>query len=235
MKHLVNYQIERTGADNMRKATQGISFGDIHSYDDLLLILSKKDIPPAVPKTTYIDIPGADDDLDLTEAHGEVKYKSRECSFTFTMHPYDRTDFEEKKTEISNLLNGREFKITLDTDPDYYYQGRCTVKDHLQNINLKQFVISAKVKAYKFKQDVTAITFALSETAKTVNLSNGRKSVCPMIECTNDNTVVVFGDVAFNLGAGIHKILDIQFKEGNNTLTVSGKGNITFRYQEGDL
>lgn len=219
----------------MRKATHGISFGDIHSFDDLRLVLSEKDIPPAIPKTTYIDIPGADDDLDLTEVHGEVKYKSRDCTFTFTMLPSDKTDFEEKKTEISNLLNGKEFKITLDADADYYYQGRCTVKDYLQDRNLKQFVISAKVKAYKFKQDVTVATVSLSELPKTVYLSNGRKSVVPSIECSHDDTVVVFGDMTFNLSKGTHKILDIQFKEGNNTLTVTGKGSIIFRYQEGDL
>lgn len=219
----------------MRKATNGIYFDDVHSYDDLFLVLSEKDIPPAAPKTTYIDIPGADGSLDLTEAHGEVKYKDRDCKFVFTMHPSDKTDFEEKKTEISNLLNGRICKITLDTDADYYYHGRCTVSDYLQDKNLKQFVITAKVNPYKQKQDVTAVTVALSETAKTVHLSNGRRFVVPFIECTNNNTVVVFGNTTFNLNAGTHKLLDIRLKDGINAVTVSGTGTVTFRYQEGEL
>ena len=219
----------------MRKATNGITFGDVHSYDDLSLILSGKDIPPAAPKTTYIDIPGADGSLDLTEAHGDVKYKDRECKFTFTMLPSDKTDWEEKKTEISNLLNGKRCKITLDVDADYYYQGRCTVDDYLQDKNLKQFVVSAKVHPYKFKQDVTVVPVTLAETPKTVHLSNGRRAVSPSIECTHDNTIIVFGGATFNLNAGTHKILDIQLKEGNNALTVSGTGTVIFRYQEGDL
>lgn len=219
----------------MRKATNGISFDDVHSFDDLSLVLSEKDIPPATPKTTYIDVPGADGTIDLTEAHGEVKFKDRDCKFTFTMLPSDRTDWEEKKTEISNLLNGKVCKITLDTDEDYYYQGRCTVNDYLQDINLKQFVITAKVKPYKYKQYVTVVSVQLEQTEKTVFLNNGRMSVAPSIECSNDDTVITFKGGTYNLSKGTHKLLDIQLKQGSNALTVSGTGTVTFRYQEGDL
>ena len=219
----------------MRKATNGISFDDVHSFDDLSLILSEKDIPPATPKTTYIDVPGADGSLDLTEASGDVRFQDRSCKFTFTMLPSDRTEFEEKKTEISNLLNGKKCKITLDIDSDYYYQGRCTVDDYLQDINLKQIVVTAKVKPYKYKQDVTAVSVQLGQTAKTIYLDNGRLAVVPQIDCSNDNTVVVFNGATYNLSKGTHKLLDIQLKQGINTLTVSGTGTVTFKYQEGDL
>ena len=219
----------------MRKATHGISFGDVHSFDDLNLLLSSKEIPPATPKTTYIDVPGSDGSLDLSESHGVVKYKDRECTFTFTLHPSDHTDWEEKKTEISNLLNGNVFKITLDTDEDYYYQGRCTVSKYLQNRRLKQFTVTAKVHPYKFKQDVTIVRAQIATTPKAVNLNNGRMPAVPQIECSNDNTVIVFNGDTFNLSKGTHKILDIQLSEGINTLTVSGTGTVTFKYQEGDL
>ena len=156
---------------------------------------------------------------------------------TVTVSPSlsDETDFEEKKTEISNLLNGKSCKITLDTDEDYYYQGRCSVDNHLQDGNLKQFTIKAKVRPYKYRQEVTKVIATLSGATKTVILSNGRKAVVPSIECTNDNTVISFGGATFNLSAGTHKILDIMLAEGDNTLTVSGTGTVTFMYQEGDL
>lgn len=213
----------------------GISFGSTHSYFDLNLILSAVDIPPAQPKTTFIDVPGADGSVDLTEAHGEVKYSDRECSFTFTMLPTDSSTWEEKKTEVSNLLNGRVFNITLDKDDEYYYSGRCQVKGYEVDKKIRQIVVSAKVKPYKFKQNVTVMKVALASTPKSVILMNGRKRVSPSIQCTNDDTVIVFGDATFNLSAGTHKVLDIQLVEGNNTLTVSGTGSVTFTYQEGDL
>lgn len=221
----------------MRKATHGILFGDVHSFEDLNLVFTNPGsaIPPAKAKTTYVDVPGADGSLDLSDTHGDVKYSDRDCTFEFSVLPSDDTDFEEKKTEISNLLNGKKCKITLDTDEDYYYQGRCSVNEHLQNRHLKTFTISAKVRPYKYKQEVTTVTVKLTEAAQKIILSNGRKSVSPSIECTNDNTVISFGDVAFNLSAGTHKVLDIMLVEGDNTLTVSGTGSVTFSYQEGEL
>jgi phage-related protein len=219
----------------MRKATDGILFGDVHSFNDLNLVLTKMTIPPAKAKTTYVEIPGADGSLDLTETHGDVKYSDREITFNFAQLPSDDTDFETKKTEISNLLNGKACKITLDADEDYYYQGRCSVNDHLQDGNLKTFTVKAKVRPYKYKQYMTKVIVKLTEATKTVVLTNGRKSVAPSIECTNDNTVISFGAATFNLSAGTHKILDIMLVEGENTLTTSGTGSVTFSYQEGDL
>lgn len=216
----------------------GIYFGDIHSFYDLNLILSSVSIPPAKPKTNYVDIPGSDGSVDLTEAHGEVKYNDRDCKFTFTMNPagdLSEVAFEEKKTEVSNALNGKEFKITLDKDEDYFYQGRCEVSEYLSDKRIRQVAVTAKVKPYKFKQNVTVLTFALSETEKTVNIKNGRKSVCPSIECSDDNTLIVFGTTSISLSAGTHKVLDIQFTEGNNQLKLSGTGTVTFSFQEGDL
>ena len=216
----------------------GILFDDIHSFHDLDLILSAVEIAPAIPKTVYVDIPGADGSLDLTEAHGEVKYSDRAHKFTLTMNPasdLSEAAWEEKKTEVSNRLNGRACRITLDKDPDFYWLGRCTVDSYISNKRLRQFVVSARVRPYKFKQNETVRAFDLNETAKTVSIPNSRRSVCPVITCTNDNTVIVFNGNTFTFNAGQHQNLNIRFTEGINQVTISGTGQVTFTYQEGDL
>lgn len=218
----------------------GIQFDKVHSFYDLNLILSGVTIPPAIPKTAYTDVPGRDGSLDQSEVHGEVKYYDRDgCKFTFTMNPADdlsESAFEEKKTEVSNLLNGRTFKkITLDKDPDYYYSGRCSVSEYLSDKRVRQIVVTARLHPYKFKQQETVLAFALSETAQKVNIINSRKSVCPFIECSDDDCKIVFGSASFSLTAGTHKILDIRFTEGDNILELSGTGSVTFRFQECDL
>ena len=215
---------------------KGITFDDIHTFDDLNLVLSVcPDMPPAKPKTNYIDIPGADGSLDLTEVHGEVKFSDRENKYTFTMHPAETMTWEEKMSEVSNLLNGKRMKMTLDKDEEYYWDVRASVDSYDSDKYLHQIVISVKALPYKYRQDITKITVQLSGEPKNVNLMNGRKSVCPSIECSNSNTVITFGDATFNLSAGKHEILDILLMEGTNTLTVSGSGTVTFLYQEGDL
>ena len=214
---------------------KGITINDIHTFNDLNLILSASEIPPAKPKTSYIDIPGADGSLDLTEANGEVKYSDRDLKFTFTFIPDDFTTFEEKRTEVVNLVNGKVCKITLDRDEDHYFQGRCTVSGYTADRNLHQIKIDVKAKPYKFRQNITKKTFALTATPTTQRIENSRKSVVPSITCTDDNTVIVFNNGTYNLSAGKHKILDILFTEGKNNVTVSGSGTVTFEFQEAEL
>lgn len=219
---------------------KGINFGHIHSYHDLNLILSKYEIKPATPKTNYVDIPGGDGSIDLTEAHGRVVYNDRECTFTFTVAPSDDLTFEEKKTQIANALNGKRFEIVLDKDPEYYYSGRCTINDWQQDRNLKQIVVSAKVAPYKRKIGETVFSVDLTEEEQSVILTNGRMPVIPVITCT-DETRIVFGNNEFRLSAGTHKILEFCLVEGNNEISVSGSGGVlgsgtvTFTYREGDL
>lgn len=215
--------------------TRGIKFNETHSYYDLNLILSAVNIPPAKPKTTYIDIPGADGSLDLSAVHGEIRYNDRECSFIFTMLPTDFATWEEKQTEVSNLLNGKEFKIVLDKDDGYFYKGRCTVDDYAEDKKIRQITVKAKVHPYKYRMYETSVSHALSTTAKTIVLTNGRKTVSPTITCTADNTSVSIGGATYKINAGTHKILDIQLKQGTNQLSISGSGTITFTYQEADL
>lgn len=215
----------------------GVYFNDIHSFYDLNLILSSVEIPPAQPKTNYVDVPGADGSVDLTEAHGEVKYNDRNITFTFTMNPsgdLSEAAWTEKKTEVSNRLNGRKFKIILDKDDGFYWSGRCTVDTYKSEKRVRQIVVVARVKPYKYKTSETVIKISLTETPKAVNIINSRMSVCPFIECTGDTTIS-FKTATFAMNSGVHRFLDIEFKEGVNQLELSGTGTVTFRYQEGDL
>jgi len=213
----------------------GVYFDNIHSFHDLNLILSSVDISPAKPKTTYIDIPGGDGSLDFTEAHGEVKFKDRECSFVFTVNPAEIMTFEEKKTQVSNILSGTRRKITLDKDADYYYDARITIDDYLQDRNLKQITITATAKPYKLKQNETVVEVGLTSEEQEVILTNGRKSAIPIITATEDNATIEFDGMTIPMSAGTHKFLNVCLKEGNNPVTVSGSGTITFTYQEGEL
>jgi hypothetical protein len=216
----------------------GISFGELHSFWDLDLILSSAEIPPASPKETYIEIPGADCSLDMTEAHGEVKYDDRTgAKFIFFMNPAgDLSDeaWEAKKKEVSNRLNGWRGNITLDKDPDYFWTGRCKLDEFASNKRLRKIVVGARLAPYKLKKELTSVSATLSEDPCVVTLKNARKTVCPTIICTGEATLTVNGGEHV-LSEGTHKVLDIQLHEGETEVTVTGSGEVIFEYQEGDL
>lgn len=210
---------------------KGIKFDNVHSYDDLNLVLSEVNIPPATAKTNFVDIPGGDGSVDLTEALGEVKFEDRECRFTFTVFPHE--NFEVKKRLVSNQLNGKRCKITLDKDPGYYWLGRCSIDEYASDKNLHKIVVGAVVAPYKLKTNATKVVVQ-SGNKVTGRLANGRKTVVPTITCTAEATIVFNGNT-ITLNAGTHKNLIITLMEGNNTVTVTSTGTTTFNYQEGDL
>ncbi len=210
---------------------RGMFFDNIHSWYDLNLVLSEVDISPATPKTNFVDIPGGDGSVDLTEALGDVKFKTRDCTFTFTAFPYE--DFEEKKRQVSNLLNGRRCKITLDKDPDYYWEGRCSINKYASDRNLRKIIVKATVAPYKLRLSPTVVTVKAGDEVA-VTLKNGRKIVVPTIE-TAAAAKIIFNGNEYNLNAGTHRILDFALVMGSNNMTVASADIVKFTYQEGDL
>lgn len=209
----------------------GIKFDDVHSYADLNLVLAPFDIPSAKPKEKYLDIPGGDGSLDLTESLGEVKFQDRKAKFTFTVFPSD--DFEIKKTKVSNFLNGRRFKIRVDKDPDYYWEGRCAVDDYASNKSVHQIVVVATLAPYKLKNSLTEVDVSAGTDIPVV-LENARKTAIPAITVEAD-TIISFGGKTISLTAGTHKVLDLVLVEGKNHVTVTSTKDVKFTYQEGDL
>lgn len=212
---------------------RGTMFGDLHSNADLHLIQQKVDVNPAEPRLNLVDVPGADGSKDLSELpSGRVTFKDRTIEWTFALYPGD--DWASKHSEVSGALNGRRCEITLDEDPDYYYNGRLTVSKHKVDGILRQITIKATCAPYKLRHTETEIRSTLYDEPDTVILPNGRKPVVPTIVCASSATIV-FGDYNVVFAAGTHKDLCIELVEGENVVTVTSDDVVTFIYREGAL
>ena len=87
---------------------------------------------------------------------------------------------------------------------------------------------------YKYHLRETQRTDTITGT-KTLVYRNDRKSVVPIFRASAPMTLV-FGSTTFSISAGTDYFApEIMFKEGNNSLTVTGEGTLTVRYQEGVL
>ena len=207
-----------------------ITFGTLKSYDDLHLILASKEIGSPKEKKNTIPIEGADGELDLTEFFGSVKYDNRTLKFSFSSVAYP---FADHYSMVLNALHGQKVHIVLDEDPDWYYVGRLSVSPYTSDKHIGKIDIEADCEPYKYKKDETVISKVVSNS-ETIVLPNSRKRVIPTIKTTAPMQFA-FGGRTTQVNAGTFLIPTLELVEGNNEVTVTGTGTVTFSYREGGL
>ena len=214
---------------------KGVTFGEYHSYNDFSLILNSKEIAAPKIKTVKIDIEGADSAIDLTEFFGEPKYEDCTHKFQFsTIVP--QNIFLTLFSTIKNAIHGKKLAISLDADPGFFYVGRCYVSSFTSEKNVGKINVECECEPYKYKAAKTVITQAINGDT-TITLSNLRKRVVPevLIEADSPLHIVYETYNVWDLGSGSYTLPELELKSGENAVTVTGTGNITFTYQEAGL
>lgn len=211
---------------------KGIRFGDVHSWDDLKMILSSKEMGAPAVKSKKLDIEGADSALDLTDFFGEPKYEDVTHKFQFsTIVPY--SEFMTLYSTIKNAIHGKKMRIILDDDPLFYWMGRCYVSGFTNEKSIGQVQVECDCEPYKYKLAKTVVSQAVSGT-QAITLTNGRKRAVPTITTTAAMTIS-YGAGTWTNGAGTYTIPELELVQGANAVTVTGTGTITFTWQEGEL
>ncbi len=203
------------------------------AYDDWNVVLTKVEIPLPVPKTSTVDIKGADGLLDLSEVlTGDIKYKNRTIKLTFEM--MDDTDYHTLISDISNYLHGKIVNFILSNDDDYYYTGRATINQWECVKRKGKIVIQIDSEPYKYLVTETTRKVTVSDETKMVSLPNSRKTVCPILNVSGLITLTTNG-VDYKLAEGKQRLINFKLIEGNNTIKVSGNGVLTISYRQGAL
>jgi phage-related protein len=213
---------------------KGITFGKFHSYNDFNLILSGKEIDSPTVKEKRLEIEGADSDLDLTEFFGEPKYSNTRHKFNFTTM-FKGTEFLSAFSAIKNAIHGKKMRVILDDDPSFYYVGRIFVTKFTDERNIGILQIEADCEPYKYKLEKTVISKAINGT-QAVSLTNTRKRAVPevVIDTAASLRLEYQGNI-WDLGSGSFTLPELELVEGENIVTVTGTGTVTFTYQEGAL
>ena len=217
------------------KTMKGITFGDLHSYDDLKLILNSKEIGSPEVKVNKVDIPGADSSLDLTDFFGEPKYEDVTHKFNFSTI-VNQAQFLSLFSTVKNALHGKKMRIILDDDPLFYYMGRIKVSSFTNEKNIGIISIECECDPYKYKLEKTVAEIYVDGTFTTA-IPNGRKRAVPEVTVVTDGSIRIEyqGSNVWDLGSGSYTLPELELVEGENTVTVTGKGTITLTWQEANL
>lgn len=213
---------------------KGITFGTLHSYNDLHLILNAKEIGSPQVKTRKIDIEGAHSALDYTDFFGEPTYEDMTHKFQFsTIVP--QAQFLSLFSIVKNALHGKKMPIILDDDPDFFYIGRPHVSAFTNEKNIGLISVEVECEPFKYKREKTVVSVTVSNLEQ-IQLSNSRKRAVPEVVITTDSSIRIeyLGNI-WDLGSGSFTLPELELVEGENDVTVTGVGNIVFSYQEGSL
>lgn len=94
---------------------------DMRTYG---LELTDYRIGAPVPVTSYIDVPGRNGRLDISDAlGGYISYSHREIELHFHIRK-NYAEWHNLISVLSTAFDGVESKIVFSKDPDWYYKGR---------------------------------------------------------------------------------------------------------------
>lgn len=203
---------------------------------NLNIIQQSVRVHPAQPKLRLVDLPGADGDIDLTEALGlGVKYKSRKIEWVFALYPGQ--DWATKRTEVANALDGKRLAIVLSEDSTHTYNGRVSVKDYARDRLLYQITVEAICDPFGLLAAST-VNVALTTSFQTKQITTRGRPIVPTFT-TDVAAVVQYGGVNYSLSPGTSQIPQVVLPpKTTSSIKVKGEissGSMTINYQNGDL
>lgn len=240
----------------MDRPFYSVTFGDKNTWDEWNLMPVKAGkIEFATPevKSEYIDIPGSDNALDLTEAlTGYPIYDSRKGSVRFRFFN-NGVSARSRFNRLKNYLHGRHMKAVIEDEPDYYYIGRFMVGDfEPKQGNWGDVEISYILNAYKLEITSTNEdwlwdpfnfeTGVIREYGEividgktTVTVIGSRKPTVPRFTVTGGSLTLTIGTNWYSLPVGRTVLPQIVLMDEEYEMIFEGNGTVEIEMVVGSL
>lgn len=130
-----------------------ITFGEKNTWDDWRLVPASRPVfNPPEPKIKTLDVPGGNGLIDLSQSlTGYPVYQNRTGSFEFiVMNDFKR--WHIAYSDIMDYLHGQTMRAVLEDEPDYFYEGRFSVKEWKSEKNWSRISIDYSVGPYKWSR-----------------------------------------------------------------------------------
>lgn len=233
----------------------GATINGRHTYRDYGLYIGNiRQISPPAVKTTFIQIPARNGDIDVTEAlTGYPVYGNR----TLTLYlggRKRRSEWVRFRDTIENEIHGKKVKVVFDDDPEFYWEGRATMSDDYdRGQEVGSFTVTVNVQPYKLEMrdggdgtcwpwDTFNFHTGIIRNYHQIRVDGTRDiliigremPVIPTFDVDGSLTVTYRGE-EYGLAKGTNKIYDIVLMKGEHILTFKGNGTVTVHYRGGTL
>ncbi|MBR1703093.1 MAG: hypothetical protein IJ716_14295 [Lachnospiraceae bacterium] len=238
--------------DMIYDGAHGITIGDKHTWQDFKMAPTARPwVEPPGVKTEYVDIPGAHGSLDYTEILNGVKYTNRQGSWEFIINPeVTVNNWAAVYSQLLAYLQGKQFRIILDDDPEYYYLGRVSINKWKSDQYYSTIVLDYNVEPFKYPISSTArITWKWNELFSNVihygtfvvegtkarNLINDTEApVSVAITCTDAIVITLADGDEVSLVAGTTDNA-LTLAVGDNFVSFAGNAEVTVDYSTGRI
>lgn len=238
----------------MYNGDHAVIFGDKHSWKDWHLIPTSRPIfnPPSV-KTNYIELPGANGILDLSEAiTGYPLYGDRQGSMEFIV-ANDYGTWHKRYSEIMSYLHGKIIEAVLEEDRYYVYRGRFTLNEWRSDPNWSIITIDYDVYPFKLEPNSslepwkwdpfnfeTGIIREYGDLTVdgtfTLKIPGSQDYRSPTFIATNIGTnglTVKYNNTTYTLQNGANHFPGILVKDNEITLLFTGNGKVSVDFRGG--
>ena len=132
--------------------------GGINTWDEFHIVPTTRPfVAPPELKSNEVDVPGSDGVLDFTEfPQGRSTFQNRTGSWEFIiMNDFCQpvTTHLEWYTAYSNIMNylhGKTFRVVLEDDLSYFYEGRLTVNEYASEEKYSKITIDYNLSPFKW-------------------------------------------------------------------------------------
>ena len=192
--------------------------------------------PTPQSQSNTITVPGRNSPIRFTEALGRVAYQPRSFDMTFSMLG-DRADFDRLVGTVVNQFAGKLCRVTLTEDQTLYAVGTLEAAPSYDPLTGKGSLVlsSTDGDSFLYHAEETVVTVS---GGGTVILANDFMPVVPAITTTAETTLrwTVDGEsIVKTVSAGTWEIPELELRHGDNTVSITGEGTVTFVYREGRL
>ena len=192
--------------------------------------------PTPQSQSNTITVPGRNSPIRFTEALGRVAYQPRSFDMTFSMLG-DRADYDLLVGQVVNQFAGKLCRVTLTEEPTLYALGTLEAAPSYEPLTGKGTLEISCIDGDAFLHHVeeTVVNFS---GGGTVILANDFMPVVPVITVSAETTLrwAIDGETfQKTVSAGTWEIPELELRHGNNTISVTSEGTVTFVYREGRL
>lgn len=233
------------------------SYTDFHMVPDGRPIVATPE-----PVTNYITIPGASGQLDISESLTRYPtYGVREGSINFlVLNDYSGSETWQKRYQnLCRYLHGRRLEMSLEDDPDYFYEGRFKVESWESGSDGGHSAVSIGyvLDTYKYWNTLFERTITASSSSQRITFNKSSNNVgsmpaIPTFYATNvgsSGITITFRNQEYygnqslthtiNQGSAYYIFQDIiimDFDETNTcTLDITGSGTLKVTLRNGEL